>query len=65
MNKNTEKMLKETFDKSLKDTFNKGLLQGSKAVSKVIYDKANDKNKTADEKIEEIKKFCSVSLGES
>lgn len=65
MNKNAEKVLKETFKKSLRDTFQKGLLQGSKAIAKVIFDKANDVSKTADERIEEIKKFCSVSLGEN
>lgn len=65
MNKNAEKVLKETFKKSLRDTFQKGLLQGSKAIAKVIFDEANDVSKTADERIEEIKRFCSVSLGEN
>lgn len=65
MNKNAEKVLRETFKKSLRDTFQKGLLQGSKAIAKVVFDKANDVNKTAEERIEEIKRFCSVSLGEN
>ena len=42
--------------------FQKGLLQGSKAVCKVIYDKANDNKNNANEKIDEIKRFCEVSL---
>ena len=40
-----------------------GLIQGAKAISKVVYDKATDESKTFEERIEDIKKFCLVSLG--
>lgn len=65
MDKQAEKVLRERFNKSLKDTFTRGLLQGSKAIAKVVFDKANDESKTLEERIAEIKRFCSVSLGEN
>lgn len=63
MKKQEEKQLRELFTNSFKDTFRNGLLQGSKAMCKVILDKANDTAKTPDERISDIVKFCEVSLG--
>ena len=39
-----------------------GLATGTKAVSKVIYDKATDESKTYEERIADIIKFCKVGL---
>lgn len=64
MKKQEEQQLRELFTNSFKDTFRNGLLQGSKAMCKVILDKANDTAKTSDERIADIVKFCEVSLGE-
>lgn len=64
MTSREESILREEFNKGYKSVFQSGLLQGSKAVCKVIFDKANDDSKTLEERIEDIKKFCKVSLKE-
>lgn len=62
--KNTEEeMLRDLLTNSLKETHRNGLLQGSKAICHVVLDKANDTSKTPEERLEDIKKFCEVSLG--
>lgn len=64
MNSREENILREEFTKGYRSVFRSGLLQGSKAVCKVIFDKADDDSKTLEERIEDIKKFCKVSLKE-
>lgn len=64
MTSREESILREEFNKGYKSVFQNGLLQGSKAVCKVVLDKANDERKTLEERIEDIKKFCRVSLKE-
>lgn len=65
MSTNDEQLLRDTFTKSLKETHRNGLLQGSRAMCSVILTKANDTTKTPDERIEDIIKFCKVSLGKT
>ena len=62
--KNKNDIEKEMLD-VLKQTHTNGLLQGSRAMCKVILDKANNKSKSSEERLEDIIKFCSISLGSS
>ena len=62
MNIKTENKLKEEFEKTLRQTHTRGLIEGCKALSKVILDKANNTDKTPEERILDIIKFCEVSL---
>lgn len=64
MTSREESILREEFNKGYKRVFQNGLLQGSKAVCKVIFDKADDDSRTLEKRIEDIKKFCQVSLKE-
>lgn len=64
MNIQAEDKLREVFNKGYKNTFRNGLLKGSKAMCRVIFDKANNESKTPEDRIEDIKNFCKVSLGE-
>lgn len=64
MNKQSEKLLRETFDKKLKEVHFDGLSQGAKAIAKVVLDKSNNPNKTPEARLDEIRKFCEVSLNE-
>ena len=61
--KHNDEMFKKTFEEGFKKHFQNGLLQGSRAICKVVYDKASDEKKTIEERIEDIKKFCSVLIG--
>lgn len=58
----TRTELEQTINKQLTQVYRKGLTVGSKSISKVLYDIASDKNKTADERLEEIIKFCETAL---
>ena len=40
-----------------------GIAAGTKAISHVIYEIANDNDRTLEKRIEDIKKFCKVGLG--
>lgn len=64
MNKKDELMLKKTFEEAFKKSFNNGMVQAGKAICKVICDKASDTNKSPEERIDDIIKFCKVSLGD-
>lgn len=64
MDSKTEKQLNKVFKEKFKEVHLNGLLQGTKAISKVILDKANDTSKTSEERLEDIIKFCEVSLKE-
>ena len=61
--KHNDEMFRKTFEEGFKKHFQNGLLQGSRAICKVVYDKACDEKKTVEERIEDIKKFCSVLVG--
>lgn len=60
-----ESEFKDLFEKQLKQQFTNGLLSGSKAMCTVILDKVNNDSFTADERLEEIRKFCITGLGEN
>lgn len=60
--KHNDDLFKRVVEGKFKEQFNRGLLQGTKAISRVVYDKATDEKRTNAEKIEDIKKFCSVML---
>lgn len=62
MTNKTEKQLREAFNEGFKKAHTSGLLQGTKAISKVVLDKATDTRKTPDERLADIIKFCEVSL---
>lgn len=62
MNANVEKELLKQFEKGYENTYRNGLLRGATAVSKVVLDKAKNTTKTLEERIDEIIKFCEVSL---
>lgn len=59
---NTEKELKKAFNDGFKSVQQAGLLQGAIAISKVVLDKANNKNKTPEERLKDIIEFCEISL---
>ena len=40
-----------------------GIAAGAKAISHVIYEIANDSDRTLEKRIEDINKFCKVGLG--
>lgn len=62
MNSNIEQQLREAFNDGFKSVQRKGLLEGAIAISKVIFDKATAKNKSPEEKLSDIIRFCEVSL---
>jgi len=55
--------LQMSFRYRLEEQFKRGLLQGSYAITKVVYDRATDENKTVDERLENIIAFCKTGLG--
>lgn len=59
---NTEKELEKAFNDGFKAVRQAGLLQGAIAISKVVLDKANNKNKTSEERLKDIIEFCEISL---
>ena len=62
MNKKEEQRMREAFTDGFSKMFQNGLHQGTYAIAKVLYDKACDESKTYEERIQDIKKFCEVSL---
>jgi len=62
MKVNTEMKLRKTFNEGFKSAQRNGLLQGATAISKVVLDKANDTRKTPEQRLEDIVRFCEVSL---
>lgn len=63
MQRDTEKKLIEAFNEKFEAIRRTGLLQGSMAIAKVVLDKANDTQKTPEERLADIIQFCEVSLG--
>lgn len=61
--KHNDELFAQTFREGFKKQYQNGLLTGSKAICKVVHDKATDDAKTPEERIEDIKKFCGVLLG--
>lgn len=62
MDQKDEQQLRETFHNGITEAHRNGLLQGSKAMCKVILDMVNDAKKTPEEKIDDVRRFCEVSL---
>lgn len=62
MKSSTEKRLREAFSKGFESTHRTGLIQGAVAIAKVVLDKANNKNKTPEDRLDDIIKFCETSL---
>lgn len=62
MKSSTEKQLREAFNKGFESIHRTGLTQGAVAIAKVVLDKATNKNKTPEEKLDDIIKFCEKSL---
>lgn len=62
MKSSAEKQLREAFSKGFESTHRTGLIQGAVAITKVVLDKANNKNKTPEDRLDDIIKFCEKSL---
>ena len=62
MSKHDDKLFRETFKRGFEQQFRRGMLQGATAICGVVFEIANDTTKTADERVEKIKAFCSVAL---
>lgn len=62
MTKSQEEKLRKEFEHGFKTQFKNGMAQGVYAVSKVIFDRASDESVPCEERIQEIKRFCQVSL---
>lgn len=58
-----EKYLKENFEQKFKEIYNKGLAAGMYAACKVISDTANSTEVSETDRLNKIKRFCNVSLG--
>ena len=65
MNKKMEEKLTAEFEKQFKKIHTEGLTQGSKAMCAVILAKATDESKTYEERITEIVRFCTISVGDT
>lgn len=61
----TENKLKEEFEKIIKKQHTLGLIEGCKAMCRVILDKATNADNTPEERISEIIRFCEVSLSKN
>ena len=61
--KHNDELFRETFREGFKKQYQNGLLAGSRAICKVVSDKASDETKTPEERIEDIKKFCRILAG--
>ena len=59
-----EKDIEEIIKTKLNETYQNGLATGCKAMCKVILDKLQNKNKSVPERLNDVIKFCNVSLGE-
>lgn len=55
-------MVKQVFQEKFQEIFNKGLLQGCTAIAGVVLEKATKGNESAEKRIEDIIKFCEISL---
>ncbi len=55
-------MFREVFKNGFQKQYQNGLLQGARAMCKVVYDKACDEKKTLEERIEDIKSFVGTLL---
>ena len=64
MRKQDEIKIQEMLTETLRDTHRNGLLQGSKAMCAVIYEKAIDSSRTYEDRIADIITFCEISLGD-
>lgn len=58
-----EDAIRKQISETLKQTFRNGLLQGTTAICAVILEKAKQEDKTAEERINDIKTFCETGLG--
>ena len=56
------KKLEELMRKALQEQYNRGLRVGVLAASQVVMEKLNDTSKTLVERIDEIRKYCSVAV---
>lgn len=61
-NKLREQEFKEKIFESLKAAHQKGLLEGSRAILKVVGDKIAEKDKSPEERLEEVMRFVNASL---
>ena len=57
-----EKAIRQQLEQSLKEQYQRGLLVGTKAMLKVIGDTIAEKDKTNEEKLASIMKFCNTML---
>lgn len=62
LKKKDEKEIVKSFEKKFREIHSAGLMQGCKAMCKCVLDKLNNENLSAEERLEDIKKFCEVSL---
>ena len=59
---NKQETLVAAFKKGLKEQYHRGLLDGTRAFTKVIYDKATDETKSVEERLRDVVQFAKVSL---
>lgn len=57
-----QEALVAAFKKGLKEQYHRGLLDGTRAFTKVIYDKATDETKSVEERLQDVVQFAKVSL---
>lgn len=62
MGKHNDGALKQTLEKGLRTQFLNGLRQGTTAICAVVRDKASDTEKSVEERLDDIIRFCNVSL---
>jgi len=55
-------MLKDYFKQQLQKTHSDGLAQGVRAICSVIFDKADDTSQSYQQRIDDIKEFCSQTM---
>lgn len=60
--KEYQEKIKMTFRHNLEKQLKTGIAQGLYAASKIIHDRATDKSKTPEERIESIVAFCNIAL---
>lgn len=65
MNKQEEKEFEKALLEKLKDRFSKGMIAGSTAMCSVILEKVNDKQRSDEEIIKDVKQFCETGLGKN
>ena len=59
---NKQEALVAAFKKGFKEQYRRGLLDGTRAFTKVIYDKATDETKSVEERLQDVVQFAKVSL---